>query len=320
MQGRSLVPLLRARDADDWRDAASTTTTTSSRARTAWRSTTACARSVRDDVWITYKRGGRGKGKSLHPKGGLTVGYGSNPKQIGPELGFGHAVGEHFDEQVLLIKCAWGGVAVKKGFLPPSAGGPGPKYTEMVKDVKDALANLKEWFPQYRARRGYELAGLVWFQGWNDMVGGGNPKYTEQLKQLIQDLRKDLGAPNLKVVIGEAGQGGPSPNAGQAKFRLQQEAVAKQLKGVRFVQTHPYLHPRLIELFPLWRKCQGAARKAKRQDLGKEAIDAAWAPWKKVEPEWKSMASDRPYHYYGSGRFFFLAGDAFGRAMIELMK
>jgi hypothetical protein len=29
-------------------------------------------------------------------------------------------MGEHFDEQVLLIKTCWGGRSVKKDFLPPS--------------------------------------------------------------------------------------------------------------------------------------------------------------------------------------------------------
>ena len=30
------------------------------------------------------------------------------------------------------------------------------------------------------------------------------------------------------------------------------------------------------------------------------------------------LAGDRGYHYFGSGRTFFLMGDAFGRAMIDL--
>src|SRR5712671_5372540 len=48
--------------------------------------------SERDDVWIKF----------LDRKGNLTVGYGS-PKCIGPELEFGIAVGDRYDEQVLLI-------------------------------------------------------------------------------------------------------------------------------------------------------------------------------------------------------------------------
>lgn len=46
---------------------------------------------VRDDVWI----------KNLTRKGNLTVGFGQTPDRIGPELEFGHIVGDYFDDQVL---------------------------------------------------------------------------------------------------------------------------------------------------------------------------------------------------------------------------
>ena len=78
---------------------------------------------VRDDVWIHY----------LARKGKLTVGYGVGEDVIGPELGFGHVVGETDEEPVLLIKLAWGGKSLAKDFRPPSSGGEvGPYYTEIV--------------------------------------------------------------------------------------------------------------------------------------------------------------------------------------------
>ena len=105
---------------------------------------------VRDDVWIWY----------LGRQGGLTVGYGARNDWIGPELQFGHVVGDYFDNQVLLIKTAWGGKSLAKDFRPPGSGGEvGPYYVEMMKDVKDVLANLKQHFPGYDGR-GYELAGF----------------------------------------------------------------------------------------------------------------------------------------------------------------
>ncbi len=67
----------------------------------------------RDDVWIKY----------LAQKGKLTVGYG-NPKTFGPELEFGWLVGDHYREQVLLIKAAWGGRSLYRDFRSPSAGLP----------------------------------------------------------------------------------------------------------------------------------------------------------------------------------------------------
>jgi alpha-galactosidase len=115
---------------------------------------------VRKDVWISY--GGR--------RGGLSVGYGVSEEKIGPEIGFGWHIGELLGEQVLLIKTAWGGHSLKEKFLPPSMGGPGPSYTQMVKEVRDVLSNLKTYFPGYTESMGYEMVGLVWHQAWNDLI------------------------------------------------------------------------------------------------------------------------------------------------------
>lgn len=54
---------------------------------------------AREDVWI----------KNFRQKGNLTVGFGQSPDRFGPELDFGNNVGDHFGEQVLLIKTCWGG-------------------------------------------------------------------------------------------------------------------------------------------------------------------------------------------------------------------
>ncbi|MCZ6599050.1 MAG: sialate O-acetylesterase [Planctomycetota bacterium] len=267
----------------------------------------------RDDVFITYDHG-----ENDHRSGGLTVGYGSRKEQIGPELGFGHVVGDAIAADVLLIKCAWGGASLAKDFLPPSAGGPGGHYTRMVAEVRAALEDIADYVPGYRGR-GYELAGLVWFQGWNDSVGGGNPDYTEQLACFIRDVRAELEVPDLPVVIGELGQAGAKPESKKViEFRRQQQAVA-ELDGlagtVRYVPTGIYVDPRLQELFDVWQRCNGAARKAEDE----EAKEASWSDWNAVKDEYERSASDRPYHYHGSAKTFYLMGDAFGRAMLELL-
>jgi alpha-galactosidase len=175
----------------------------------------------RDDVWVKF----------LHRKGNLTVGYGS-PRCIGPELGFGTVVGDRYPEQVLLIKAAWGGKSLYRDFRPPSAGLPpdavleklladlrkqkgkpdatlddvrkpfGASYRAMLAEVNGTLADLKKHFPGY-AGQGYELAGFVWFQGWNDMISpDATAEYTTNLAYLIRDVRKDLKAPKLPFVVG----------------------------------------------------------------------------------------------------------------------
>ena len=68
---------------------------------------------VRNDVWIWY----------MGRAGALAIGYGARNDRIGPELQFGNVMGDYFDEQVLLVKTAWGGKSLAKDFRPPSSGG-----------------------------------------------------------------------------------------------------------------------------------------------------------------------------------------------------
>src|SRR4051794_177545 len=191
---------------------------------------------VRDDVWIKF----------LDRKGKLTVGYGS-PNCIGPELGFGTVVGDHFAEPVLLVKAAWGGRSLYRDFRPPSAGLPpadvldrqlaearkkkadatledvkrpfGASYRAMLDEVTGTLANLKTLFPDLAGREP-ELAGLIWFQGWNDMIDATATKeYAANLAHFIRDVRKDLKAPTLPVVVGQMGVGGDHPDANVKRFK-----------------------------------------------------------------------------------------------------
>jgi hypothetical protein len=231
---------------------------------------------VREDVWITF--GGR--------KGGLSVGYGASDSKIGPEIGFGWHMGELLKEQVLIIKTCWGGHSLKEKFLPPSMGGPGPSYTNMVKEVKNTLKNLKSNFPGYSARSGYEITGLVWHQAWNDLVDGEqygeNPSYktySERQGALLRDLRKELNAPNMFMVIGELGVEA-STNPKHVAFRKAQEAttlMSEFKKTTRIAKT-----------------CQ------------------FWDPDEKFK-------SNGGYHYNGNGKIYYFKGKAMAEAMYELM-
>jgi len=168
---------------------------------------------VRKDVWIDY----------LGRKGGLSVGYGTRGSQIGPELQIGHVLGDNFDNQVLLIKCAWGGRSLKVNFRPPSSGGTvGDAYHKTVAHIHTVLDNLKQRFPDYDGL-GYEINGFLWFQGWND---AGNKAYGEQLVHFIKDWRKELNAPDMKVVCGLLGQNGWKRNTFAGDVNLDNAALA----------------------------------------------------------------------------------------------
>jgi len=196
---------------------------------------------VREDVWIWY----------LGRKGGLTVGYGARADRIGPEFQFGHAMGEALDNQVLLIKTAWGGKSLARDFRPPSSGGRvGPFYTEMMKHIKDVLGNLKTLFPDYDGR-GYEIAGFGWHQGWNDGCNAGHVKeYEKNMANFIRDVRKDLGVKGLPFVIANSGFGGRgNKNARRLGIMKAQAAVAAhdEFKGnVTCVETRDFFRPLVI--------------------------------------------------------------------------
>ena len=272
----------------------------------------------RRDVWIWTTDGER--------CGNLKPGFGASDRVLGPELGFGWVLGEHLPEQVLLIKTCWGGRSVKRDFLPPGADMPpddllqlelerarkkkpettiddvkaryGKAYRDTIAHVNQVLGNLKQLFPKYDEQRGYELAGFVFFQGWNDMVDGEQrsekyAKYTPRLAQLIRDLRKDLKAPNLPVVIGELGAGGK-----RGDFQAAQAAVAElpEFNGnVAFVKTVEFWEP----------------------DVEEMVNKGVWQG-----PDWVTfynVGSERGYHYLGSARIYCRMGKAFGEGMVELL-
>ena len=165
---------------------------------------------VRDDVWISF-------GSS---RGGLDPGYGPGGTSIGPELGFGHVIGDLNENQVLLIKVAYGGRSLGNDFLPPSSGStpataadgePGYYYQRILDVVSDVTTNLASDFPDYDAAGGYEFAGFFWHQGWNDRISGTfSAAYDTNMANFIKDMRSDLGAPNLPFVIATTGMDGSS--------------------------------------------------------------------------------------------------------------
>ncbi len=234
---------------------------------------------VRDDVWCRYQRE---RGPLL--AGPLTLGFSvyGDRHHFGPELQFGHVLGEHFENQVLLIKTAWGGKSLFKDFRPPSSGGEiGPYYTKMIAEVRETLANLKTDFPSYEGS--YELAGFVWYHGWNDGVDPQNavPEYEQNLVNLINDLRKEFNVPKLPVVVGEmTGPWVDAPGA-WATLRTAQRKGAERPEfsgSVLFVETHDFVR----------------------------------------KPE-DSPNPGHGHHEFGNAETYFLVGDALGKGMKTLL-
>jgi hypothetical protein len=194
---------------------------------------------VRDDVEISFKARGTVR------KGRLTVGYTGygGSSHIGPELQFGHVMGDYFEEPVLLIKTAWGGKSLYKDFRPPSSSGEvGTYYTQMIQEIREALEAL--------GSQEYEIRGFVWMQGWNDMcTEPAVPEYADNLVNLAADIRRELKTPKLPIIIGELGNGGAAkPGSRMQKFRDAQKQGAEEIENALFVVTQDFARPR--ELSP----------------------------------------------------------------------
>jgi hypothetical protein len=94
----------------------------------------------------------------------------------------------------------------------------GSHYRMMMDYINNVLGDIKRVYPEYDPEQGYEIAGFVWFQGWNDLVDSGvypsigKPRRFEQyswlMNHFIRDVRKDLNAPDMPFVIGVLGVGG----------------------------------------------------------------------------------------------------------------
>jgi len=230
---------------------------------------------VRDDVWIWSTTDGG-------EKGNLTVGYGSNAA-IGPEYGFGQVVGNLYDDQVLLIKTAWGGKSLAVDFRPPSSGGTvGPYYTKMINDVNSVLENLASEFPDY-AGQGIEIVGFGWHQGWNDRINQTYvDEYEQNLENLINDVREDLDAPDLPFVVANTGMGGWDATGRAVELMEAQLAVADSVEYPEFEGNVAG-----VETRGFWRTSD-------------------------VSP------STQDYHWNSNGETYYLIGDSMGDAIAGL--
>ena len=248
--------------------------------------------------------------------GKLGVGYGGGGKKLGPEFGFGLSMAKKVEGPILLIKTSWGGKSINYNFRPPSAGpyqlndkekaggkadeikkNAGLNYRMMNESIQNILSNLKENHPAYDAEAGYEIAGFVWFQGYNDQFSDEfRDNYKDNMISFIKDVRKEYQVPKMPFVIGVLGTGRTAEKVGENAVSLGQREAAKapDFKG-NVVSVESY------------------------KDYSNFSHEIFSKGWPKHYHEWDTVGSDRPYHYLGSGAFFVRLGDSFANAMADLM-
>jgi alpha-galactosidase len=305
--------------------------------------------------------------------------------KIGPEFTFGLTMDAALDEPVLIIKAAWGGKSLNTDFRPPSAGpytlpketqelwdkhpqgahaipkaedrkkwqdeknaSTGVYYRLMLEHVKQVLADPKKACPAYDPRQGFELAGFVWFQGWNDMCDGhtypqshqpgGYAEYSRLMACFIRDVRKDLAAPAMPFVIGVIGVEGVKATGGLANLRpaMAAPAAMPEFKGnVVAVETAPFWSDELGAIDEKRGKINqmrwflDSKHKDHPNADGHMTDQQKNEYLKKFEADlitpadaalWKRGASNAGYHYLGCAKTFALMGKAFADANLAMLK
>ena len=249
--------------------------------------------------------------------GKLGVGYGGDKKKIGPEYAFGLSIANKIDGPILLIKTSWGGKSINYNFRPPSAGtyelnekqkasdkvdeikaNAGLNYRMMNEAVHNVLNNLKDNHPAYDADAGYEVAGFVWFQGFNDQF---SPEFRDNYKSnmisFIKDVRAEYKVPNMPFVIGVLG-------TGMTEEKVAENAVSV---GQREAAKAPEFKDNVVSV-------------ESYTEYSHYSYKVFQKGWPKHFHEWDTVGSDRPYHYLGSGAFFVRLGDSFANAMVDLLE
>ena len=234
-------------------------------------------------------------------------------RNIGPEIGIGHHVGEATDAPVLILKSCIGNRALGWDLLPPGGEGfeftdakgvtwvhpaykgsperwqkgtepkkikwyAGMQYDGDIARAKKVLSELDKYYP---GAKKYEIAGFFWWQGDRDSRSAAlSSRYEKNLVHLIKTLRKDFHAPNANFVNASLGQTKKGATDGGGKILDAMLAVDgtsgkyPEFKGnVASVYTHPL-----------------------------------------------SKGGSSGGHYSGNAETYMNVGEAMGQAMVELLK
>ncbi len=107
---------------------------------------------------------------------------------VGPGSSFARTIADADKDAVIgLIPAAFGGTSLDQWAIG------GELYTNAVKRAKEAM------------RRG-QLAGILWHQGEADSAPEKVATYAARFQKMIAQLRADLDAPKVPVIVGELGR------------------------------------------------------------------------------------------------------------------
>ena len=133
-------------------------------------------------------------------------GWSITERTFGPEIGFAHALAEAWpDKKIGIVKQAVGGTGIMAW---------APEWNKADADLTNDAAKgsiYKELIEKVRAAKksgNVAIRGFVWLQGGKDMISLKTAnRYADNLKALVAAVRRDVGVPDLPVLIGTYRQG-----------------------------------------------------------------------------------------------------------------
>ncbi len=200
--------------------------------------------SPRDDVWGVHYLSRDLKLQQVEPTPSnnqgawstsimpLSPGFGGSGSMssFGPELGMGIHLGDAMQSPVFLFKSCTGGTTLAEDWRSPLAvinrgGSAGVHFTNTINQFRlflnDLDADLADdgLLEDYGNATGYEVAGFVWFQGWNEKFNDGAGEYAQNIVDLVRNVRRsDRRIPDdLGVIIPESSDQDAALNAGRVQ-------------------------------------------------------------------------------------------------------
>ena len=265
---------------------------------------------VRSDVWCVKTTVGQ-------KQGWLAPGFGARDHFFGPELQFGHVVGELYEEPVLIIKASQGNRSLGWDILPPGSkrfehdgrvyagykdttpswveGEPkepvnwyaGKQYDDDIRHIHQVLDVLAKFFDEHYAGS-HEIRRSPVSCGGRDTRTRTRPtprRYEQNLVHLIKTLREEFEAPRAPFTLATIAFGGEALSGHGLTVANAQLAVSGE--SGRYPEFADNV--RAVDARGFWR---GAA----------------------VSPN-----ARQDYHYHHNAETFLEVGNALGQAMAELL-
>lgn len=150
---------------------------------------------------------------------------------FGPEIGLARTMIDHGGRLVAIIKVAFSGTGIHTDWSPRDDGPSGACYRSLVAESRAAIRALRA--------RGLNptLRAIAWVQGESDCNAKDAGLYQARMSVFITDLRADLGAPGLFVLMGFNDRfNGPDDPSTKMVVAAQKD-VGRELTHCIYVET-----------------------------------------------------------------------------------